>query len=303
MASGQPYNRTNVDLPLAVSSQILQKTQESSTVMQLARQIALPGAGLQIPVITADPEASWVSETGLKPVSFPGVDKKVMQGHKLAVIVPFSEEFRRDAKALYDALIARIPNVLAEKFDKTVYFGPTGGSLANFDNMSGVTAVSLQSSVYSGLVTADINISEEGGTISGYVFSPQGRGMLLSALDGQNHPLFTNSVSESAVPRILGAPTHFTKGAYKAGSAAAGSTAAVPDVIGFAGDWNHAMYGIVQGLDISISDQATLTYTNASGQTVTINLWQQNMFAVRAEIEVGFVCESAYFNKLTRTHV
>lgn len=303
MASGQPYNRTNVDLPLAVSSQILQKTQESSTVMQLARQIALPGAGLQIPVITADPEASWVSETGLKPVSFPGVDKKVMQGHKLAVIVPFSEEFRRDAKALYDALIARIPNVLAGKFDKTVYFGPTGGSLANFDNMSGVTAVSLQSSVYSGLVTADINISEEGGTISGYVFSPQGRGMLLSALDGQNHPLFTNSVSESAVPRILGAPTHFTKGAYKAGSAAAGSTAAVPDVIGFAGDWNHAMYGIVQGLDISISDQATLTYTNASGQTVTINLWQQNMFAVRAEIEVGFVCESAYFNKLTRTHV
>lgn len=303
MASGQPYNRTNVDLPLAVSSEILQKTQESSTVMQLARQIVLPGAGLQIPVITADPEASWVSETGLKPVSFPGVDKKVMQGHKLAVIVPFSEEFRRDAKALYDALIARIPNVLAEKFDKTVYFGPTGGSLANFDNMSGVTAVSLQSSVYSGLVTADINISEEGGTISGYVFSPQGRGMLLSALDGQNRPLFTNSGSESAVPRILGAPTHFTKGAYKAGSAAAGSTAAVPDVIGFAGDWNHAMYGIVQGLDISISDQATLTYTNASDQTVTINLWQQNMFAVRAEIEVGFVCESAYFNKLTRTHV
>ena len=270
--------------------------------MQLARQISLPGAGLQIPVITSDPEASWISETGTKPVSFPGLDKKIMQGHKLAVIVPFSDEFRRDAAALYDALIARLPGVLAKKFDNTVFFGPSSGSLANFDNLSAVTAVSLQSSVYAGLVSADINISEQGGTINGYVFSPQGRGMLLNALDGQNRPIFINNISESAVPRILGAPTHFGSAAYKAGSAASGSDAAVPDVVGFAGDWTHAMYGIVSAMNVSVSDQATLTYTDENAQTVTINLWQQNMFAVRAEIEVGFVAETAYFNRLTRTH-
>ena len=302
MASGQAINRTNINLPNAVSSEILQKTQESSKIMQLARQISLPGAGLQIPVITSDPEASWISETGTKPVSFPGLDKKIMQGHKLAVIVPFSDEFRRDAAALYDALIARLPGVLAKKFDNTVFFGPSSGSLANFDNLSAVTAVSLQSSVYAGLVSADINISEQGGTINGYVFSPQGRGMLLNALDGQNRPIFINNISESAVPRILGAPTHFGSAAYKAGSAASGSDAAVPDVVGFAGDWTHAMYGIVSAMNVSVSDQATLTYTDENAQTVTINLWQQNMFAVRAEIEVGFVAETAYFNRLTRTH-
>lgn len=302
MASGQAINRTNINLPNAVSSEILQKTQESSKIMQLARQISLPGAGLQIPVITSDPEASWISETGTKPVSFPGLDKKIMQGHKLAVIVPFSDEFRRDARALYDALVARLPGVLAKKFDNTVFFGPSSGSLANFDNLSAVTAVSLQSSVYAGLVSADINISEQGGTINGYVFSPQGRGMLLNALDGQNRPIFINNISESAVPRILGAPTHFGAAAYKAGSAASGSDAAVPDVVGFAGDWTHAMYGIVSAMNVSVSDQATLTYTDENAQTVTINLWQQNMFAVRAEIEVGFVAETAYFNRLTRTH-
>lgn len=302
MASGQAINRTNINLPNAVSSEILQKTQESSKIMQLARQISLPGAGLQIPVITSDPEASWISETGTKPVSFPGLDKKIMQGHKLAVIVPFSDEFRRDAAALYDALVARLPGVLAKKFDNTVFFGPSSGSLANFDNLSAVTAVSLQSSVYAGLVSADINISEQGGTINGYVFSPQGRGMLLNALDGQNRPIFINNISESAVPRILGAPTYFGSAAYKAGSAASGSDAAVPDVVGFAGDWTHAMYGIVSAMNVSVSDQATLTYTDENLKTVTINLWQQNMFAVRAEIEVGFVAETAYFNRLTRTH-
>lgn len=306
--TGQPVNRTNINLPNEVSTEILQKVQESSMIMQLARQISLPGTGLQIPVIASDPEAAWITEGGSKPVSFPTLDKKIMQGHKLAVIVPFSEEFRRDAGALYDALIARLPNVLAEKFDKTVFFGPESGSLANFDDLSAVTAVSLASSVYGGLVSADINVSEQGGMINGYVFSPQGRGMLLNALDGQNRPLFTTGTANGDIPGILGAPTHFTKSAYKAGNAASGTAgqegyvAAVPDVVGFAGDWTHAMYGIVSAMNVSISDQATLTYVDANSQTVTLNLWQQNMFAVRAEIEVGFAAETAYFNALTRTH-
>lgn len=302
MASGIPTNRTNIDLPNEVSSEILQKTQASSMVMQLARQVALPGRGMQIPMITGDPEASWVSETGNKPVSNPSIGKKVMQAHKLAVIVPFSDEFRRDAAALYDALIARLPGVLAKKFDQTVFFGPSSGSLANFANFSAVTAHSLASSVYSGLVAADTDISEAGGILNGFVFSPQGKGVLLGALDSQNRPIFINSVSEGAVPRILGAPTHITSAAYKAGAAAGASTAAVPDIIGFAGDWTHAMYGTVEGVRIDYSADASLTYTDAENQTQTINLFQQNMFAVRAEIEVGFVAETAYFNSLTRTH-
>lgn len=297
MASGIPTNRTNINLPNAVSTEILQKTQEGSMVMQLARQITLPGNGLQIPVITADPTPTWVSETGQKTVANPTISKKVMQGHKLAVIVPFSDEFRRDAAALYDALIARLPGALAKKFDETVFFGPSSGSLANFDNFSSITAASLQSSVYGGLVTADVDINEAGGMVNGFVFSPQGRGMLLNALDQQNRPIFLNNVSEGAVPRILGAPTYFTSAAYKAGSTASGSDAAVPDVIGFAGDWTHAMYGIVEGVKVDYSADATLI----SGSD-TINLFQQNMFAVRAEIEIGFVAETSYFNKLTRTH-
>lgn len=55
------------------------------------------------------------------------------------------------------------------------------------------------------------------------------------------------------------------------------------------------MWGSVEGVQIAISDQATLT----DGAT-TINLFQRNMFAVRAEIEVGFrVRDIAQFVKLT----
>ena len=294
MASGVPTNRTNIELPNEISSEILQKTVGESIVMRLARQIAIPGRGTQIPVITGDPTAAWVSETGSKAVANPTLSKKIMQAHKLAVIVPFSNEFRRDAAALYDALISRLPGALAKQFDHTVFFGPSSGSLANFDNFSNVTAQSLSSSVYGGLVAADGDIAEAGGVMNGIVLAPQGKSVLLGALDGEYRPLF-NTVAEGGITRVLGADTYVTGAAYKAGTSGTGAT---PDVIGFAGDWSHALYGTVEGVRIDYSSDATLTLANNS----TVNLFQQNMFAVRAEIEVGFVAETDYFNKLTRTH-
>ena len=296
--SGVPTNRTNYVLPKAVSSEIIAKTQEQSAVMRLARQVTLPGQGMEIPVITGDPEAEWVTETGVKPVSNPSLDKKVMQGHTLAVIVPFSKQFLRDLPALYDEVIRRRPGGLAAKYDKTVVFGPESGSLANFDNFSAVTAQSLQSSAYSGILAADIDIAEQGGIMNGIALSPQGKGVFLAALDKNDRPLFIDSVADDGVPKILGAPTYLSSAAYKAGTA---GSAGNPDVVGFAGDWTKAMYGIVEGVTIDISKEATLTVTNGTSVS-QINLFQQNMVAVRAEIEVGFVAQTAYFNKLTRAH-
>ena len=302
MATGYPTNRTNIELPVEVSSEILQKTQQGSVVMQLARQIALPGRGAQIPVITGDPTADWVTETGSKPVSNPSLSKKIMQGHKLAVIVPFSNEFRRDASALYNALINRLPAALGKEFDKTVFFGPAS-SLANFDDFSAVTAQQLDATsknAYDGIVAAEVDINGQGGVVNGYVFSPQGRGILLATVDSDKRPLF-NDIANGDIPRILGAPVEFTAAAYQAGTQASGTTAYGPDIVGFAGDWSHALYGIVEGVKIDFAEQATLSIKEGS-DIVPLNLWQRNMFAVRAEIEIGFVAETQYFNALTRKH-
>ena len=286
--TGTATNRTNIQLPAEVSSEILQKTQEQSAVMQMATKMVLPGRGVEIPVITADPEASWVNETAAKPVSNPGLDKKVMTAYKLAVIVPFSNEFRRDAAALYDALIGRLPLSLAGKFDATC-FGNVQAPGSNFDTFANCTAQNIGgTNTYAGLVAADADVADHDGILNGYVISPKAKAVLLSALDDNKRPLFINSVAEGAIPMILGARTLMSKGAYKAG---AGST---PNVVGVAGDWTQAVYGTVEGVKIDISDQATLVNGNT-----TINLFQQNMFAVRAEIEIGFRADTTVFNKLT----
>ena len=289
MATGQATNRTNVDLPVELSREILQKAKESSAIMQLARQITLPGRGEAINVITSDPEAAWVGETASKPVSNPGLATKVMRGYKLAVIVPFSNEFRRDLASLYDALVQRLPGALGKKFDATV-FGNGDAPGSDFDTFAAITAQSLASDVYQGLVAADTDVALHGGVINGYAISPQMKGLLLAATDQNHRPLFINNVSEGAVPMILGAKTVVTKGAFVQGT---------PNVVGVAGDWSQAMWGTVEGVKIDFSSDATLDIDAEH----KINLFQQNMFAVRAEIEVGFRADTSVFNALTATSV
>lgn len=285
--AGVPTNRTNITLPPEVSAEILAKTQEASAVMSLARQISLPGRGVSIPVITGDPQAAWVGETEAKPVSNPSLSTKVMEAYKLAVIVPFSNEFARDAAALYDELVRRLPLALAQKFDATV-IGAVQAPGSNFDTFAAATAQNITApNTYSSLVAADTDIATHSGIMNGIALSPQGKGVLLGAVDDNKRPLFINNVSEGAVPMVLGAKTVLSKGVYDSTN----------NVVGIAGDWTQAMYGTVEGVKIDYSSDATLDI----GSGNVINLFQQNMFAVRAEIEIGFRADVDCFNRLTVT--
>ena len=292
------YRGTPGALPAAISAEILEKTRGASAVMQLARQITLPGNGAVIPVITSDPTAAWVGETGAKPVSTPGLSQKTMQAYKLAVIVPFSDEFKRDRAALYNALIERLPGALANKFDQTV-IGAVDKPGENFDNLASATAQSIVAAsnytAYNGFVNAYADIATHGGAANGFALSPVGMGLVLGATDSTGRPLFVANAGEGPAGRILGQPVLEARGLYKAGIAPANaSDAGTPAVVGVAGDWAKALWGTVEGVKIGISDQATLTI--GSDQ---VNLWEHNMFAVKAEIEVGFRCQVDCFNRLT----
>lgn len=279
---------SGVVLPEVVSSEIMAKVLESSAVMQLARRIEMPGPGIKVQTITGEPTAAWVGETEQKPVSRHTLGTKTLAPYTIAVIEPFSNQFRRDKVALYNELIRRLPYALAKTFDSTV-FGEVAKPGSDFDQMSDLTAVNIKTDPWTGLVAADAAVSANGHMINGYAISPQAKSILLGAKDGNQRPLFINSVAEGSIPVLLGNPVHVVKAAYLAG------TADGPNAIGYTGDWTKAVYGTVEGVQIAISDQATLI----DGEN-TINLFQQNMFAVRAEIELGFrLTDATAFVKLT----
>jgi len=244
-------------------------------------RINLPGNGVAVNIITGEPTAAWVGETESKPVSNGTAATKVLRPYKLAVIETFSNEFRRDLPALYAALADRLPAALAKKFDSTVFHGTAPGS--DFDTLSGSTAQVLN---YDGLVASIGVVGSAGYDLNGIIVSPQGEATLLGLKDDQQRPLFlSNLQTEGTVGSLLGRPVFKSQAAY---------LNATNDVLGFAGDWSQAIWGQVSDVTIKISDQATLTVGEES-----INLFQQNMFAVLAEIEIGFrVSDLAAFVKL-----
>ena len=274
---------SGVVLPAEVSGEILAKVQEASIIQRVSRRVALPGAGLAIQTITGEPAADWVGETGRKPVSNATVGSKTLRPYKLAVIETFSNEFRRDKAALYQALASRLPGALATKFDATVLHGDAPGS--NFDTLEGVDTVNLAGGVYDGFVSALSAVATAGYDMNGVVLAPQGEALVFDEKDGNGRPIFIgNAQTDGSIGSVLGRPVFKSRAAYDD---------AAPTV-GFAGDWSQALWGTVEDVQVKISDQATLTVGNN-----TINLFQQNMFAVLAEIEVGFlVADDAAFVRL-----
>ncbi len=273
---------SGIILPSAVSNEILAKVQETSVIQRAARRIALPGNGTAVNIITGEPTASWVGETALKPVSNGTAQTKILRPYKLAVIETFSNEFRRDLPALYSALADRLPAALAKKFDTTVFHGSNPGS--DFDNLTSASAHVMD---YDGMVAALSALGASGYDMNGIIVAPQGEAKLLGEKDLQDRPLFiSNLQNEGGIGSVLGRPVFKSKAAY---------LDTTTDVLGFAGDWSQAVWGQVGDVTVKISDQATLTVGEES-----INLFQQNMFAVLAEIEVGFrVGDIAAFKKLT----
>lgn len=281
-------NRTSegVYLPIETAREVWAKATDTSAIMQHVPQISLPGAGRAIDVINGMPEAAWVGETDRKPNGNPELDNKKVVPYKLALIIPFSDEFRRDKNALYSAIVREAPKQLGKKVDETIFDASVTAPGAEFDKLSGATQVSIAENTYANLVDAQGLIATADGDLSAWLMSPNGLSYIYKAVDGNDRPLFLDNAQDGAIGRILGEPVYKAKYAKSAGT---------PNVVGYAGDWESARWGTVEGIKMSISDEATL---NIGGTPV--NLWEQNMFAVRLEMEFGFrVLDIDHFVALT----
>ena len=274
-----------VILDKVVSDEIWAKTLKDSAIMQASRKITLPGAGISVQTITGDVEADWVPETEEKPVARPTFSAKDMTPYKLAVIVPFSNEFRRDKAALYAECARRLPNALAVAFDKTV-MGVKSKPGDNFDQLSDAQKLVVDGKdTYKKMVKVFTTIAGNDANVSAWLATPELQAVLMEATDASGRPLFVPDVlGTGEIGRFLGRPI------IALPRSAAG-------VIGLAGDFaNAASYGTVEDISLDMATEATLTDTDGK----PLNLWHRNMFALRAEVEIGFrVRDTASFVQIT----
>jgi hypothetical protein len=187
-----------------------------------------------------------------------------------------------------------VPALFGQKFDATAMGTTAPGT--GFDVLGGASKATIlpdatnNIDVYDRFLAVDSTIGAADGIMSGIALAPQGRSVVLGAKDGQGYPIFTPGVQSGQLGNILGAGVSVKKGVYVAGTASSGAgDAGTPAIVGIAGDWDEAAYGVIGTLTGSISEEATLSYTDANSQTVTLALWQQNMFAIRFEIELALM--------------
>ena len=72
-------------LPADKAAPYFDQARKQSVLMSLGRKVPLGPNGVETPVVTSKATASWVSETGRKPVTKGALGIKSMKPHKIAI--------------------------------------------------------------------------------------------------------------------------------------------------------------------------------------------------------------------------
>lgn len=257
------------------SDEIWSEATKQSAVMQLATRINVPGNGIVIDTLGESTPAEWVAETEEKKAAHPTFGSHKIIPYKLAKIIPVSNEFMRDKARLWGEVSRQASQGIAETIDKTFLTGETTRPISDgMDTLADAQQVGVGSGTYADFVKIVTTVLNNDGDLNGIALSPQGQSAFLQATDANGRPLLVNDASTSDLGRMFGARIVKSPWGYKSGS---------PNILGVAGDWSQAMFAMVGGIQMKVSDQATI---NIEG--TQYNLWQRNMSAILLEATVGF---------------
>ena len=283
------------------SQPIFERAAQMSVVQQLAREVPLGGNGRSIPVVTGRLTAGWVAEGVAKPASAGTMALKTMDPKKLAVISVVSAEVVRGNPGNYMNIIRdQVAEAFAIAFDRAALYdqGPDGTAGAGpFATFAAQTTKSVEigtgTNIHQDFVAALALLVADGKRLTGWALDDVAEPLILGAADGNDRPLYIDlptdatSAAVARPGRLLGRPSFMGEGVSN-------DIVGAGNIIGFGGDWTQAAWGVVGGISYDVSTEATVTVNGAY-----VSLWENNLVAVRAEAEYGWlVNDTAAFVEL-----
>lgn len=280
-------------LPPEMSAPIFEEAVKSSVAMQLIPQVPLGPQGKVIPMFTGTPTAEWVAEAGAKPLTTGSVGLKSMSSHKIAAIFVVSAEVvRADPGGFMGNMRKKLGESFALAFDNAFFHGGGSGSSVspfsqNLDQTTKSveigTATAAQGGVYKDMVNVLSSLVNDGKKLKSWALDTALEPYLLSSLDANGRPFFVEATYTGTAPQVrsgtlLGRPVTMSDGIRGTGTAL--------DTLGYAGDFSQAIWGVVGGITYDVTDQATLPIGTGGAM---VSLWQNNLLAVRAEAEYGYL--------------
>lgn len=283
---------------------IFDQARRASVVQQLARRVPLGIGGVEIPIVTSKPAAGWVAEGGQKPATKGAMTLKTMTPKKLAAIAVVSAEVVRANPGNYVNVFRNdIAEAFAIAFDAATLHG-TSTPFTTFIDQTTKTVEVGTAATGAGGIHADINeglrlLVNDNKRLTGFAFDTSAEPLFNAAVDTTGRPLFIDSpLVETAetvrAGRVLGRPSFLGEG-IKTPIVAGGTAPNTGGVVGYGGDWSQAVWGTVGGITYDVSTESTVTINGA-----LVSLWENNLVAIRAEAEYGFlVNDTAAFVEYT----
>lgn len=288
-------------LPAEIAGPIFERAARMSVVQQLVPQIPLGAEGKQIPIVTGRPVANWVGEGQTKPATSGTMTLDSMTPKKLAAIVVVSEEVVRANPGNYvTSLRGQLAEAFAIAFDLATLhdIGGDGTGTGPFDDYIDETTKSVElggnsqanGGVYKDLVDAmtelvtDSDATGRKYKLTGFGLDDQVEPRLLGSVDSTGRPLWVD-LPANQESNGLSRPGSLLGRRSFMGEGVANPTSTI---LGYAGDWTQAAWGVVGGISYSVSREATVTINGS-----LVSTWENNLVAIRAEAEYGFVVADA----------
>jgi HK97 family phage major capsid protein len=284
-------------LPATIAQPIFERAARMSVVQQLVRQVPLGANGVSVPVVTGRPTANWVAEGAQKPATSGTMTLKTMTPQKLAAILVVSAEVvRADPGGYVSSARNNLAEAFAIAFDYAALhdLGGDGTGTGPFATFVDQTTKSVEfggntqagGGVYVDLVDAvDELITDSDATgrryrATGFALDSQVETRLRRAVDTTGNPIWVDLPTDAESNGLSTPGTLLNRRSFM------GEGVADPNshILGYVGDWTQAAWGVVGGISYDISDQATVTING----TLT-SLWENNLVAIRAEAEYGFL--------------
>lgn len=274
------------------SGYIFERAARMSVVMRLASQVPLGAEGKSIPVVTGKVQAGWVAEGAAKPTTKAAIGLKTMDPKKLACIAVVSQEVVRANPGNYITLVReQIAEAFGEAFDMAAlhdmaHDGTVGGGPFPtwLDQSANAVEIGTTSQANGG-IHGDLNaglglLVNTGKRLTGFGLDDRFEPLLWGAVDATGRPLYVDLPTDetsSAIARpgrLLARPSWMGEGIWNS----------TVKTLAYAGDWQQAAWGVVGGINFSVSTETAVTINGT-----LVSLWENNLMAIRAEAEYGFL--------------
>lgn len=197
--------------PEQVADLVIRPLIAESIAGQVLTPVQTASKEYRVPIVTADPSASWTAEGAEITVSDAAVDELVITPSKLAALSVISRELAKDSSpAAADIIGQGIVRDLSRKVDQALFTATTTNGPGGLPGVSGISTVSAGASYANVDAFSDAVYTAAGfnGNITAWVTNPATAQALAKVKEqtGSNKPLLGPDPTVPGRRQILGIP-------------------------------------------------------------------------------------------------